>query len=108
MIEALVNQETLRDILPLLFALPTLMAFSPPVRQEIFFRDSGTCHICGKKNSDGYRIDIAHFSHNKNDPKYDTPEMGFACCLQCHLESSPPEHKHLIQKRIDEKGLRWK
>lgn len=50
----------------------SLTAFSRSVRHEIGERDHWTCQESGYKGA----LEAAHFSHNKNDPAYNTPENG--------------------------------
>lgn len=61
-------------------------AFSRPVRQEIGKRDNWTCQNCGKKFSDGWMVQAAHYDHDRNKKDYDRPESGRILCTQCHID----------------------
>lgn len=62
------------------------LAFSRPVRQEIGKRDGWTCQNCGKKFSDGWHVQAAHYNHNRFSRNYDNPNNGRILCTQCHID----------------------
>ena len=82
MIESLVNQETIRDILPLLFALPTILAFSSDIRRKILDRDGHKCTVCGSTE----HLEASHTDHNRDNPLYNDPSNGKTLCTRDHLQ----------------------
>lgn len=65
----------------------SLIAFSEGTRKEVGRNNRWTCERCGRKFSEGWVIHICHYDHDKNNPKYDSPENGWCGCVQCHLRS---------------------
>lgn len=61
------------------------LAFSKKTRKEIYYRDNGTCQVCGKKFQDGWMLHASHFDHDWNSPYYDDPDNGQMECIKCHL-----------------------
>lgn len=62
------------------------LAFSRPVRQEIGERDNWTCQNCGKRFSDGWMVQAAHYDHDKRKSTYDDPNNGRILCTGCHID----------------------
>lgn len=81
MIESLVTPETIRDILPLLFSLPTILAFSSEVRRKVLERDGFKCTVCGSTE----HLEASHKNHSRDNPKYNDPDTGITLCTKHHL-----------------------
>lgn len=56
-------------------------AFSNGVKRKILERDGFRCVVCGGTD----HLEAAHIDHNRDNPKYNTPENGFTADPYCHL-----------------------
>lgn len=91
-----------RDIVPVsadsdeivwLFDFPEAVdAFGWKSRKKIKERDNRTCQETGRKASDGWRLDAAHYDHTHGDG-YDNPDNGRLLCVIEHLK----EHEQIYQ-----------
>jgi hypothetical protein len=87
--EALTSFETVSIL------APVALAFLREIAKEIGKRDKWTCQDCGRKWSDGWLVDVAHYPdhHRKDDPAYQETTSGRVLCLECHEK----EHENLGQ-----------
>lgn len=91
-------------------AITGTTAFSRGSRREILIRDHYCCFDCGRHMRDGWRLDAAHYIHDRHRPFYNVPENGRALCLLDHLKSTVIDDgdlyaAQLIVSRAWERGL---
>lgn len=77
-------------------ALVSSFAFSRNVREVIGERDNWTCADCGKDRQHGWRLDAAHYDHDRRNSYYNIPENGRMLDLLCHLRESVIDHDDIF------------
>lgn len=93
-------------------AVLSSFAFSKETRKVIKKRDKGKCQESGKSESAGWRLDAAHYDHNRSNPHYDHPDNGRMLGLlehaSDHLQRGDLNSAHLIIHRARKYGLHKK